>query len=86
MKGGLEGKAGEMYLPLKDIDQRTRRPSKNSTKKEICVTFEFPDGSITESIFQLGQTVEVLKAYLAVEFGIDMADIVSCIYIGYSLQ
>ncbi|CAM9341444.1 unnamed protein product, partial [Phaeothamnion confervicola] len=37
------------------------------------VVFELPDGSQGEQQFQLGQTVEVLKSFVASEFGIPMA-------------
>ena len=39
---------------------------------EILVVFDFPDGSCQERSFKRGQTVEVLKAFLAAEYEISM--------------
>ena len=38
----------------------------------IVVNFDLPDGSQGESIFKLGQTVEVLKSFVESEYGIPM--------------
>lgn len=38
----------------------------------VRVLFDLPDGSQVEQDFQLGQTVEVLKSFLFVEYGIPM--------------
>ena len=38
----------------------------------VLVVFELPDGSEGEKTFKLGQTVEVLKAFVEEEFEIDM--------------
>lgn len=51
------------------------------TEQETQVVFEFPDGSITEGTFKMGQTVEVLKAFLSSEFDFEMQNIVSFSYI-----
>ncbi len=54
-------------------DERSRqRDPQPLTEDQTIVTFEFPDRSIVESNFQIGQTVEVLKAYLETEFQVDM--------------
>ena len=46
----------------------------------VLVVFELPDGSEGEQTFKLGQTVEVLKAFVEDEFEIDMR---SCrLYLG----
>ena len=46
----------------------------------VLVVFELPDGSEGEQTFKLGQTVEVLKAFVEDEFEIDMG---SCrLYLG----
>ena len=39
----------------------------------VLVVFELPDGSEGEKTFKLGQTVEVLKAFVEDEFEIDMS-------------
>ncbi|GBG31599.1 Hypothetical Protein FCC1311_078242 [Hondaea fermentalgiana] len=46
------------------------------TEQETQVVFEFPDGSVAENIFKMGQTVEVLKAHLSAEFDFEMQNIV----------
>jgi|TARA_B110000090_G_C13073005_1_gene328015 hypothetical protein len=38
----------------------------------VLVNFDLPDGSQGESVFKLGQTVEVLKSYVESEYGIPM--------------
>ena len=38
----------------------------------IVVNFDLPDGSQGESVFKLGQTVEVLKSFVESEYGIPM--------------
>jgi hypothetical protein len=43
-------------------------------EQDITVIFELPDGSQGESVFKLGQTVEVLKSYVESEYGIPMED------------
>lgn len=43
-------------------------------EENIIVNFELPDGSYGESIFKLGQTVEVLKSFVESEFGIPMEE------------
>jgi hypothetical protein len=44
-------------------------------EKEVQVIFELPDGSQGEpQNFKLGQTVEVLKSYVEVEYGIPMQE------------
>lgn len=37
------------------------------------ILFELPDGSMVQNEFQMGQTVQVLKSYIASEVGIPMA-------------
>lgn len=46
--------------------------SQRIQEENIIVNFELPDGSYGESIFKLGQTVEVLKSFVESEFGIPM--------------
>ena len=46
----------------------------------VLVVFELPDGSEGEKTFKLGQTVEVLKAFVEDEFEIDMSS--SRLYLG----
>lgn len=38
----------------------------------VLVVFELPDGSEVENEFQMGQTVEVLKSFIAMECGMPM--------------
>lgn len=45
-------------------------------KEKVLVRFAFLDGSVAEHVFLMGQTVEVLKAFLATEFELDMPSIV----------
>lgn len=40
----------------------------------VLIIFELPDGSQLEKEFQMGQTVEVLKSFIASEVGMPMAD------------
>mmetsp|Transcript_6635 Transcript_6635/g.12258 ORF Transcript_6635/g.12258 Transcript_6635/m.12258 type:complete len:142 (-) Transcript_6635:138-563(-) len=54
--------------------QRTDSSTVLATRR-IVVRFELPDESVSEASFQLGQTVEVLKAFLAAEFDIRMSEI-----------
>jgi hypothetical protein len=46
----------------------------------VLVVFELPDGSEGEKTFKLGQTVELLKAFVEDEFEIDMSS--SRLYLG----
>ncbi|GMI35135.1 hypothetical protein TrCOL_g4738 [Triparma columacea] len=39
---------------------------------QVMVVFELPDGSTVEEEFRMGQSVEVLKSFLASELGIPM--------------
>ena len=48
--------------------------------ERVLVVFELPDGSEGEKTFKLGQTVEVLKAFVEDEFEIDMSS--SRLYLG----
>jgi hypothetical protein len=58
--------ASASYKPsLEDrIEQEANTP--------VRVLFDLPDGSQVEQDFQLGQTIEVLKSFLCVEYGIPM--------------
>jgi hypothetical protein len=42
-------------------------------EESVLVVFDLPDGSQGESNFRMGQTVEVLKSFVEMEFGIPMA-------------
>ena len=44
----------------------------------LKVVFDLPDGSMGESTFKLGQTVEFLKSFVESEYGIPMAAQVIC--------
>ncbi|GMH92978.1 hypothetical protein TL16_g12502 [Triparma laevis f. inornata] len=41
-------------------------------ESEVMIIFELPDGSQTEESFKMGQSVEVLKSFVASEIGMDM--------------
>ena len=41
-------------------------------EQELLINFELPDGSTISSTFKIGQTVEVLKAYLEEEVAMEM--------------
>ena len=66
-------------LDLKCAETNGHAPNSSAARAEteanqtVVVVFELPDGSRSEQTFQLGQTVEVLKAYAESEFGIPMA-------------
>ena len=71
-----------------DLLEKAERNAENTEEDDIIrrldapvlVVFELPDGSEGEQTFKLGQTVEVLKAYVEDEFEIDMR---SCrLYLG----
>lgn len=43
-------------------------------EQDVLVIFELPDGSQGENRFKLGQTVELLKSFVEIEYGIPMED------------
>lgn len=43
-------------------------------EQDVLVIFELPDGSQGENRFKLGQTVELLKSFVEIEYGIPMQD------------
>ena len=65
--GGLSLGLDLTLAPRKD-DVRAERVQEDS----IVVNFDLPDGSQGESVFKLGQTVEVLKSFVESEYGIPM--------------
>ena len=40
----------------------------------IMVVFDLPDGSVGEQVFKLGNTVEVLKSFVEMDYGIPMME------------
>lgn len=55
-----------------DHDSNTHR--EGIQEETLLVVFDLPDGSQGESMFKLGQTVEVLKSYIESEYGIPMQE------------
>ena len=47
---------------------------KNRHEKEISINFELPDASSITQVFKIGQTVEVLKAYICEEVDMEMGE------------
>ena len=67
-------KGMDLDLSLAPRKQDTDIHSQRVQEENIVVNFELPDGSYGESVFKLGQTVEVLKSFVESEFGIPMDD------------
>jgi hypothetical protein len=69
-----------MGIDMESLAKAERNPEATSADviaqrldAQVLVVFELPDGSEAEETFKLGQTVEVLKAFVADEFEIPMA-------------
>lgn len=67
-------KGMDLDLSLAPRKQEEDIVSRRAQEENIVVNFELPDGSYGESIFKLGQTVEVLKSFVESEFGIPMEE------------
>lgn len=63
---GAEPRADDKLSEYQLIERQATQP--------VLVVFELPDGSEVENEFQMGQTVEVLKSFVALECGIPMED------------
>lgn len=84
IKSPASPQAMGMQLDLSFAADKQRKDAKSSSEdedeaipiQEMCITvvFDLPDGSQGESIFKLGQTVEVLKSYVESEYGMPMAE------------
>jgi hypothetical protein len=71
---GADGHYGVGGAGGRGLSGAKREGEEGIQETECTVVFELPDGSQGESVFRLGQTVEVLKSYVANEFGIPMED------------
>ena len=87
MRPGAEPKPRSIGIDMASL-AKSERNAENTEEDDIIkrldapvlVVFELPDGSEGEQTFKLGQTVEVLKAFVEDEFEIDMG---SCrLYLG----
>mmetsp|Transcript_54627 Transcript_54627/g.109842 ORF Transcript_54627/g.109842 Transcript_54627/m.109842 type:complete len:173 (-) Transcript_54627:263-781(-) len=70
-------------LSLAALAAQERQDAKELSEEDLIiqaatqpcrVLFDLPDGSQVESEFQMGQTVEVLKSFVALECGISMGE------------
>lgn len=70
------GKGLNIDLSLTNVTSSHKPSAEDRIEQEantpVRVLFDLPDGSQVEQDFQLGQTVEVLKSFLFVEYGIPM--------------
>lgn len=84
IKGGCQSPGSPLMKGMDlDLSLAPRKGDENSTHLQegsLVVNFELPDGSYGESLFKLGQTVEVLKSFVESEYGIPMEK--QTLYIG----
>lgn len=68
-------KSAGLALNFAKMSDRDDENGENGIQEqEALIIFELPDGSMGESYFKLGQTVEVLKQFVETEYGIPMGD------------
>ena len=75
-KAGPSSPGGLLHgldLDLSLAERKSDGPRGRGVQEEcVLVVFDLPDGSQGESMFKLGQTVEVLKSFVESEYGIPM--------------
>ena len=68
--GLLHGLDLDLTLAARKSD--VSRGNRGVQEESVLVVFDLPDGSQGESMFKLGQTIEVLKSFIESEYGIPM--------------